>query len=214
MNDPADPLVADAFGVQTFDEVMGLRARLRSLALRLLGDESEANDIVRVAFLGVSQRYRTTAMRLERFVIIACLERIRRRQARPVGPPEYDAAPKSPGPIPANALAMDVSAGLRSLPPRQHAVLMLVDMMGHPADEVAEVLGVPVGTVRRLAALGRARLARLLGPEGARPAEPEAVGGMLRLREGLQRMRADPDERARIVAIAAVAVEDELPLTD
>ncbi len=53
---------------------------------------------------------------------------------------------------------LDVDAALRMLPPQQRAALVLVDMMGYPVAEVAEILGVSTGTVKSRCARGRARL--------------------------------------------------------
>lgn len=53
---------------------------------------------------------------------------------------------------------LDVEAALRMLPPEQRAALVLVDMLGYPVAEVAEILGVSSGTVKSRCARGRARL--------------------------------------------------------
>ncbi len=49
-------------------------------------------------------------------------------------------------------------AALRTLPPDQRAVLVLVDMLGYPVADAAEVLGISTGTVKSRCARGRARL--------------------------------------------------------
>jgi|SRR5271165_749538 len=53
---------------------------------------------------------------------------------------------------------LDVDAALRMLPEQQRTALVLVDMMGYPVAEAAEILGVSVGTVKSRCARGRARL--------------------------------------------------------
>ena len=55
-----------------------------------------------------------------------------------------------------------------TLPPDQQAALVLVDMLGYPVADAAEVLGVPVGTVKSRCSRGRVRLLPAPGP----PAEP------------------------------------------
>src|SRR5262249_44726635 len=72
--------------------------------------------------------------------------------------------------------ALDVTAALRSLPPEQRAVLVLVDMLGYPVAEAAEVLGTSEGTVKSRCSRGRARLLpRLVHLRGSPAAQ--AAGG-------------------------------------
>ncbi len=83
---------------------------------------------------------------------------------------------------------LDVDAALRMLPPEQRSALVLVDMLGYPVAEVAEILGVSTGTVKSRCARGRARLVPYLSHlrtnsrvAGNRPAadsvSPEQEGG-------------------------------------
>jgi RNA polymerase sigma-70 factor (ECF subfamily) len=58
--------------------------------------------------------------------------------------------------------ALDVLAALRTLVPEQRAALVLVDMLGYPVADTAEILGISVGTVKSRCARGRARLLPLL----------------------------------------------------
>jgi RNA polymerase sigma-70 factor (ECF subfamily) len=51
-----------------------------------------------------------------------------------------------------------VRAALRTLPPDQQAVLVLVDMLGYSVADAAGVLGISPGTVKSRCARGRARL--------------------------------------------------------
>jgi RNA polymerase sigma-70 factor (ECF subfamily) len=73
---------------------------------------------------------------------------------------------------------LDVDAALRLLPPEQRAALVLVDMLGYPVADVADILGISPGTVKSRCARGRARLlpnlSHLRGgkiPEGKIPDE-------------------------------------------
>lgn len=75
--------------------------------------------------------------------------------AGPAGP-----AANAPALDPADAVEtrLDVDAALRMLPAQQRAALVLVDMLGYPVTEAAEILGVSPGTVKSRCARGRARL--------------------------------------------------------
>jgi RNA polymerase sigma-70 factor, ECF subfamily len=124
---------------------------------------------------------------LHRIVVNAAIDRLRRRSNRIVswsgdgetlealaahGTPGAQSGPGSPQsaaagspthlPVadPADAIEtrLDVDAALRMLPPQQRAALVLVDMLGYPVAEVAEILNVSAGTVKSRCARGRARL--------------------------------------------------------
>jgi RNA polymerase sigma-70 factor (ECF subfamily) len=139
---------------------------------------------------------------LHRIVVNAAVDRLRRRSSRIVswsgdgetlealaahGTPDTQSGPGSSPPSaaagsptvtpvsdPADAIEtrLDVDAALRMLPPQQRAALVLVDMLGYPVAEVAEILGVSAGTVKSRCARGRARLLpylshlRTRSPEG------------------------------------------------
>lgn len=122
---------------------------------------------------------------LHRIVVNAALDRLRRRSGRTVnwsgdeealaalaargtqaGSPAGGAAGAvgpaagSAGQDPAESVEtrLDVDAALRMLPDQQRAALVLVDMLGYPVAEVAEILGISPGTVKSRCARGRARL--------------------------------------------------------
>ena len=61
------------------------------------------------------------------------------------------------------ATRLSVQEALAELPVAQRVAVVLVDVQGWPVAEVAEVLEVPVGTVKSRCARARARLAALLG---------------------------------------------------
>jgi DNA-directed RNA polymerase specialized sigma24 family protein len=65
----------------------------------------------------------------------------------------------------------DFDRAIRKLPEEQRAVILLVGLEGMRYEEVAEVLGVPVGTVRSRLSRGRESLRRLMGIVPDRQAE-------------------------------------------
>jgi RNA polymerase sigma-70 factor (ECF subfamily) len=152
------------------------RDRLWGVALRTLGDREEAADALQDALLSA---YRAAAgfrgdaavtTWLHRIVVNACLDRVRRRQVRPTvrlagDPTAVDDRTE------AVTARLTVRAALARLPVEQRAALVLVELEGMSVAEAAEILAVPVGTVKSRCARGRARLAVLLGhlsgaPEG------------------------------------------------
>jgi RNA polymerase sigma-70 factor, ECF subfamily len=146
--------------------------RLWAVALRTLGNREEAADALQDALLSAyrsAASYRGDAAVstwLHRIVVNACLDRIRRRQARPTVPLPEDEARTPAAPDDAFAAkdtALDVRAALAELPAEQRAALVLVDIQGYPVAEAAAILEVAVGTVKSRCARGRARLAVSLG---------------------------------------------------
>ena len=165
------------------------RNRLWAVSLRTIGNSEDAADALQDALLSAYRSagaYRGDAAVttwLHRIVVNSCLDRIRRRKARPTVPlPEDDArAPAMPSdPIAARETALDVRAALAELPVEQRVALVLVDVQGHPVADAAEILGVAVGTVKSRCSRGRARLAVMLGhlrnPDAQQDVEPTEGG--------------------------------------
>ncbi len=95
----------------------------------------------------------------------AALDEARRRGRRPVPTehlPETAPAARSSGES-AIADRLDVDAALAHLTPEYRAAVALRDLVGMDYAEIADVLGIPAGTVRSRISRGRAALADLLG---------------------------------------------------
>lgn len=174
----ADLLAAHAAGdPAAFAELVRRhRDRLWAVAVRTLGDRDEAADAVQDALLsayraagpgGTTARFRGEAAVttwLHRIVVNACLDRARRRAARPTLPlpEEGPGEPPAPDRVDAAETGLLVRRALAQLPADQRAALVLVDMGGWSVEDAASVLGVPTGTVKSRCARGRARLLPLL----------------------------------------------------
>ena len=176
--------------------------RLWAVALRTVGDPEEAADALQEAMISAFRRagdfrgQSAVTTWLHRIVVNAAVDRLRRRSVRSVnwsgdedalealaarggGLAGTDAAGATPGGAPGPETAdavevrLEVDAALRTLPPQQRAVLVLVDMLGYAVAEVAEILAISPGTVKSRCARGRARLlpslAHLRNPEGDPP---------------------------------------------
>ena len=118
---------------------------------------------------------------LHRIVVNACLDRLRRRAAKPtVALPDNDHTPVGiRDEFSDNDTAADVRAALATLPFDQRAAIVLVDIEGYPVDDVAAMLDVPSGTVKSRCARGRAKLMPLLAHlQGAAPGNPGSAGGV------------------------------------
>jgi len=162
------------------------RERLWAVAVRTLGDVDDAADALQDAMISAFRRAGSfrgdsaVTTWLHRIVVNACLDLLRRQAARPatsgLAADTMDAlalAAHGPAPAADSDTALDVTAALRTLPPDQRAALVLVDMLGYPVADAAEVLGISEGTVKSRCSRGRARLlpqlAHLRGSSAAVP---------------------------------------------
>lgn len=156
-----------------FDELIRRhRDRLWAVALRTLRDPDEAADALQDALIsafraaGTFRAEAAVTTWLHRIVVNACLDRMRRRQARPtVALPERGAGEPADrrDRMAERDTALTVEAALGSLPVEQRSAIALVDIEGYSVADTARILGVAEGTVKSRCARGRARLAILLG---------------------------------------------------
>ncbi|MFE9422445.1 RNA polymerase sigma factor SigM [Kitasatospora sp. NPDC006697] len=191
------------------------RDRLWAVAVRTLGDREEAADALQDALVSALRSAHTFQGRsavttwLHRIVVNACLDRARRNAVRRAGSldapgsaeddrPALDTlvppAEPAEAPVLRAELRREVTAALAELPPDQRAALVLVDMQAYPVAEAAELLGVPVGTVKSRCARGRARLLPLLRHLRVEPGDPpDAVSRETALADGPRRTPGNPN---------------------
>ena len=152
--------------------------RLWAVCRRLTGSDADADDAAQNALIAIVRalpsfdgrsRFGTWAYRI---AVNASLDELRRRRRRadPGLPGDADVPGPGAGPeLIANtvgpesvALTVDVDAALRRLAPDFRAAVVLRDLCGLDYAEIAEILGVPPGTVRSRISRGRSALAPLL----------------------------------------------------
>jgi len=148
------------------------RDRMWAVALRTLRDPEEAADALQEAFISAfraASSFRAESQVttwLHRIVVNACLDRIRRRQARPTVPlPETGPGePAAAGDAMADReTRLVVAEALAALPEEQRVPIVLVDVEGYSVADTARLLGIAEGTVKSRCARGRAKLAKVLG---------------------------------------------------
>lgn len=166
--------------------------RVYGLCLRMLGNADDAEELTQESFVRALiglERFDGRAMFstwLYRIATNACLTRLRSDRVRsrtaasfPTGMelPDHRGVQSGEGEFDASRRRRAVSEGLDQIAPEHRVVLVLRDLQGLEYEQVAAVLGVPVGTIK--SRLFRARLAlrqaieRVEGkadhPKGARP---------------------------------------------
>jgi RNA polymerase sigma-70 factor, ECF subfamily len=157
--------------------------RVYNLALRMTGREEDARDATQDAFLTVLRKlssFRGEAAFttwLHRVTVNACYDLLRKRQRAPMLERGDDLPaiepPPAPDPAEDSSLSLDVQRALTQVPEDFRAVMILHDVHDLRQEEVAEILGVPVGTVKSRLHRGRVALARAMGLSRAVPGKGE-----------------------------------------
>jgi len=157
----------DAFG----ELVDRYQDAVRRVARAVLHDADEADDAAQDAFLSVlvklaqydsARPFRPWLMRIAANVAI---DRKRRRQVRQGQPLAPEAHSHEPSPLlhaERTALRERLEEALGHLPERYRVALVLYDVEGYSHPEIAEILRIPVGTVRSAVFHARRTLRPLL----------------------------------------------------
>ena len=179
-------------------------ARIHATCRRLCRDPGDAEDAAQESLIAIVRglpRFdgrSSVSSWIYRITTNACMDELRRRRRRPVpeepsGDPAWaeissrgSGQPAAPGADrgsdPADAavaseLRAQLADALGELPEDYRVAVVLRDVADLEYSTIAEVLGVPVGTVRSRIARGRGRLADLLGPRPDGDHPPEGYSG-------------------------------------
>lgn len=152
-----------------------------NLALRMSGDPDEAADLAQEVFLRVHRhlgKFRGgSALKtwIFRVALNHCRSRLGRRPRPAISLTGAEGEPARELPDPGRgpeeqAMARDegrrIEAALAALPLAFREAVVLRDVQGLTYEEIAEILGIRIGTVRSRIARGRDRLRNLLTEEG------------------------------------------------
>jgi RNA polymerase sigma-70 factor (ECF subfamily) len=151
-------------------------SRVYNLCLRVLGDPDEAADASQDAFVSAIRKLHTFRGEaafttwLHRVTVNTCYDSLRRKRRRPLlhvlddeGEERPDPAPPVPDHAERVGLSIDVERALRSVPDEFRVALVMADVEDLPYDRIADILQIPVGTVKSRVFRGRAALGRALG---------------------------------------------------
>jgi len=176
--------VAQKGDIEAFNQLVRFyQDRIFSLAARILGDEDSAEDITQNTFLTAYlnlPRFRNGSFRswIYRIATNACYDELRRHKRYPVLSlehegdaeerllPLYDFQGQSILPekeVERHELEQAIQLALSQLDVDRRAAVVLVDLQELTYQEAAQVLGIPVGTVKSRLARGRLELFQRLG---------------------------------------------------
>lgn len=178
-NDPSDEQVLEAVGHGDHDALGLLYDRFGrlayGLAFRILRDQALAEDAVQEAFLAVwrsADAYKRERAKPSTWILTVVHRRavdLVRREERRRGEPLEAAPEPTSGPadeeVTLSARRAAVQAALTELPDDQRQALELAYYGGLTQSELAERLGVPLGTIKSRMFAGLGRLRELLATE-------------------------------------------------
>lgn len=142
--------------------------QLRAYAYRLLGDRAAMDDALQNAYLSAYRaigRFRGDASFknwMYRIVHNSCIDLIRKRRD---DVELFEDVAAVGDPATAGVMRLDLAAAFRRMTDEHRSVLMLIDVEGLDYAEAADVLSVPLGTVRSRLNRARAAMRRELGGE-------------------------------------------------
>jgi len=187
MRDDERPLVARlrAGEQEAYREIVdAYRDPIITVVARVAGPGADAEDLAQDAFLkafAALDRFdgRSALFTwIYRIAVNTARDWVDYRRRRPVvpleGPHGGPAEPADTGALPSEAaerseLRAAVRAALERLPEPFRTTLILREMEGHSYEEVAEILGISIGTVESRLFRARAKLRALLEQQGVRP---------------------------------------------
>ena len=166
--------------------------RVYAVAMRMLGREEDALDATQDTLLTVYRKIgqfrgdSAFSTWLHRITINACYDILRKKARQPIlhvaGEDDREHEPGPPIEDHAAAVAggIDAARALQEVPEDFRAVLILADVHDLAYEEIAEILEIPIGTVKSRVYRGRVSLARAMGLEATRGEpgrEPEPGSG-------------------------------------
>lgn len=159
--------------ISAFDELYRRHQRkVYGLCLRMLGNVPDAEDVTQEVFIQLYRKsgtFRGTASLstwLYRLTVNTVLMHLRtNRRKHREQPAEDEELEQVEGWSPDGSVIdrIDLERAIRRLPPGYRAVFLLHDVEGYEHEEIADILGIAVGTTKSQLHKARLRLRKLLG---------------------------------------------------
>jgi len=156
------------------------RTRLTAIAIRILGSEADADDVLQEAWIRLCRTHDIDDLPawLTTVVTRLCLDQLRRRRTRSVAEAEVppDLPPVDPE---ADALLAEKTGDamhvvLDALAPAERAAFVLHDVFGYPFAEISAVMGRSGTAVRQLASRARRKVQGVPEPAASQATRAES----------------------------------------
>ncbi|RNL66189.1 RNA polymerase sigma factor SigE [Nocardioides marmoriginsengisoli] len=188
----SEHLGTDAPAVPSWDQIVeDHSARVYRLAYRLTGNPYDAEDLTQEVFVRVFRSLHTYTPGtfegwIHRITTNLFLDQARRKSRIRFDALPEDADNRLPSPVATPDAAYlnqmfdaDVEAALAALAPDFRAAVVLCDVEGLSYEEIADVLGVKMGTVRSRIHRGRSMLRKALAHRAPTPGRVRVSGPQL-----------------------------------
>lgn len=159
--------------VAAFNELMAAHEdRVFGVCLRMLRNREAALDATQETFLTVFRKadrfsgQSAFSTWIYRVAVNTCYDQLRRSKRHKASslPEDHDPAdPTSADPLTSVELRPDIETALMDVQTEYRAALVLVDLEGLALEAAADILGIPIGTVKSRLFRGRRHLAAALG---------------------------------------------------
>ncbi|MFB4304598.1 sigma-70 family RNA polymerase sigma factor [Actinomadura sp. GTD37] len=164
------------------------RPRLLAVAFRVVGSDSDAQDVVQEAWTRYAQadadQIRNVQAWLTTVVTRLCLDVLRRSRESPRRPEDMPVSAAGQDPEDVVLLAGELTAAftvvVEELTPPQRVALILHDVFGAPFEEVAHILDTTPGSAKKLASRARARVRRTGWPDDEARQAREVVSAFMK----------------------------------
>lgn len=157
--------------------------RVFGIAIRITGDRADALDATQDTFVSVFRQAGTFRAEaafttwLYRVAVNACRDLLRRRRRLPEPTDELPERPRPGiGTEEVVGLRLDLARALAQLPDEYRDAVLMHDLGAIPYEEIAQITGVALGTVKSRISRGRRRLAELLEQPAPAPASNDQDG--------------------------------------
>jgi RNA polymerase sigma factor (sigma-70 family) len=156
------------------------RPRLRAIAVRILGSEADADDVVQETWLRLSRTDDIDDLPawLTTVVTRLCLDQLRKRRTRSAAETRESADPAAVDPEADALLAEQMGDAMQvvldALAPAERAAFVLHDVFGYPFDEISAVMGRSGTAVRQLASRARRKVQGVPEPAATQAGRAES----------------------------------------
>lgn len=156
--------------------LLSCEKKVYNIAYRYMGNEADAYDMAQESLIKIYKKLRSYRSEASfsswayRLCVNTCLDEIRRRKNRPVllDQVQKDADNNAVSPE-AYALALEdrenLQKAINMLAEEQKSVIILRDISGFSYEEVAECLGLSIGTVKSRIFRGRQKLRKIISAQ-------------------------------------------------
>lgn len=162
------------------------RRHLLSVAFRILGSQSDAEDVVQETWLRYDRSDTAGIKNLTAWLTTIasrlCVDLLRRRRRGVLSEdPEFDVTPGTSANDPeqaallASELAVAFTIVLEELTPHQRVALILHDAFGVPFEDIAPILGTSIVSAKKFASRARERVRRRTAGEPVDTAKAQQV---------------------------------------